>query len=283
MNKLAIIGDTCLDLTFEMAETYDFSLLSYHLQMDDRHLVDQVDITSREFYERMENHDVLSTGIPSIQSVIDQLDELKAEGYTQALLMCASEKVTGMRQLYEVVMSDYEGLDLYVFDTKQIASSGGLMVIYAAQMNKDGKTVDEIIEELERIKDQSNIYALFRTLKYVIKGGRLNKYVGALGTFLNIQPILRDIDGEVGIIDKVRGKKKSFTALVYYIEKALKNSDRYYLAIFSGNNDEEKEMLKKAIKTYIDKAEFFLETELSPVLGVHAGPESIGISFIKID
>lgn len=283
MNKLAIVGDTCLDLTYEMAEKYDFSLISYYIQMDDRHLVDQIDIQSRTFYQRMENHEVLSTGIPPIQAIIDRLDELKAHGYSQALLICASEKLTGMRQLYEVVKSDYEGMELYIYDSNQVASSAGLLLLYAAQMNREGRNVHEIIEELNRVKDQVHIYALFRTLKYVIKGGRLNKYAGALGTLLNIQPILRDNNGEVGIIDKVRGKKKSFIALVEHLKSSLKDSKRYHLAIFSGNNDEEITMLKEELKELIENAEFYIETELSPVLGVHAGPQSMGVSYLKLD
>ncbi|MBG9980321.1 DegV family protein [Facklamia lactis] len=283
MNKLAIVADTTQDLTFEIGKEYGIEVISYSIQMGEKHYKDQVDITTRQFYEKMENYEVLSSGVPPLQDVIDRLDQLSSDGYTQALLITSAAKLTGMRQLYEVLLNQYEDLDLFVFETSHIGSTAGLHSIYAAELRDAGKAAEEILQELERVNQKASIFALFRSLKYVIKGGRLNKYAGMIGTMLNINPLLTIQNSEITIINKARGKKKSYQSLVTAVQKELNDTSRYKLVIFAGNNDEETAELEKDLANEIKGAETFYATELTPVLGVHGGPKSVGVSILKID
>lgn len=283
MKKIAIFGDTSQDLTLDMKEKYGIEILSYQLQMGEEHYKDQVDIQSREFYERMENYEVLSTGTPNLQDAIDALDKAKAQGAEEAILITSSEKLTGMVQLYTAIASSYEGLKLHIFETDQIAAATGLQTIYAAELRDQGKTSEEILQELESIKKEkdASIFALFRTLKYIIRGGRFNKYKGMLGMFLHINPLLRAVDGEVGVIGKARGKKKSLGLLVEEVKEYIGEAKEYRIAIFSGNNDKEVAQLQELLKEEIEKAKMVIVTELTPMLGVHAGPEAIGVSLLR--
>lgn len=283
MKKIAIFGDTSQDLTLDMKEKYGIEILSYQLQMGEEHYKDQVDIQSREFYERMENYEVLSTGTPNLQDAIDALDKTKAQGAEEAILITSSEKLTGMVQLYTAIASSYEGLKLHIFETDQIAAATGLQTIYAAELRDQGKTSEEILQELESIKKEkdASIFALFRTLKYIIRGGRFNKYKGMLGMFLHINPLLRAVDGEVGVIGKARGKKKSLGLLVEEVKEYIGEAKEYRIAIFSGNNDKEVAQLQELLKEEIEKAKMVIVTELTPMLGVHAGPEAIGVSLLR--
>lgn len=283
MKKIAIFGDTSQDLTLDMKEKYGIEILSYQLQMGEEHYKDQVDIQSREFYERMENYEVLSTGTPNLQDAIDALDKAKAQGAEEAILITSSEKLTGMVQLYTAIASSYEGLKLHIFETDQIAAATGLQTIYAAELRDQGKTSEEILQELESIKKEkdASIFALFRTLKYIIRGGRFNKYKGMLGMFLHINPLLRAVDGEVGVIGKARGKKKSLGLLVEEVKEYIGDAKEYRIAIFSGNNDKEVAQLQELLKEEIEKAKMVIVTELTPMLGVHAGPEAIGVSLLR--
>ena len=283
MSKIAVMVDTSFDLTYDLAEKYGIYLVSYQLQMGDRHLKDQVDIQSREFYEVMHEYDTLSTGIPSIQEVIDTYHQVNNDGYDELIVLTSSHKMTGMRQLHEVAKEDAPNLNIHIFDTDQIASSALLLAIYAQDLVNDGLNTQEIMVQLEVAKHHSQIFALFRTLKYLVKGGRFNKYKGAVGTLLNVQPLLSIIDGEVGVLDKVRGRKKSFLAAVEKVKKYIGDSQKYRIAMFSGNNAEDITLMKEHLSQELANAELVIETELTPVLGVHAGPESIGISVLKLD
>ncbi|MGX7108053.1 DegV family protein [Facklamia miroungae] len=283
MNKLAIIADTAQDLKKDLAEHYGIELIYYQVQMGDNHYRDQIDIDSRQFYERMHDYDVLSTGIPPIQDVVNLLDQLVEQGYTQALVITGSLKLTGMRQLYEVVREQYEQLEIFIVESDYIASATGLLAIYASELKKEGKTVQEILPELEKANSQTGIFALFRTLKYVVKGGRFNKYAGIIGSFFNINPLLTILNGEIGVINKARGKKKSYLTLLEAAREKLKGAKRYKIALFAGNNNEEIAQLQKDLADEISKAETSIVTELTPVLGVHAGPQSVGVSILVLE
>lgn len=283
MNKLAIVADTTMNFTFEMAEAHGVTLVPYYLQLDDQHLRDQVDITSDQFYRVMERKKILSTGIPSVQEVTDVLDTLKKQGYTHVLCLVSSEKLTGMKNLYEVIKSDYQGLDILVYDTEHIAMSAGLLTMYAGYLNQEGVERNAIVDELDRVKPQTHIFALFRTLKYLVKGGRFNKYKGMLGTFLNVQPLLTAVDGAIEVADKLRGKKKSLLGLVDRVKSTIGSAKTYHLVLFSGHNPQELAQVRAYLSDEIAGAQACFQVELTPVLGVHAGPGALGAAVLVLD
>lgn len=283
MSKIAVMADTSFDLTYDIAKKYEIYLVSYQLQLGNSHLKDQIDIQSHEFYDVMNEYETMSTSIPSIQEVINSYQEIGQKGYKDLIVLTASHKVTGMRQLHEIAKVDVPELNIHIFDTDQIASSALLLAIYAKELVDQGKSPEEILEELHYRKQETKIFALFRTLKYLVKGGRFSKYKGAVGTLLKVHPLLTFIDGEIGVVDKVRGRKKSFVSLVTKVKEYINDSQRYRIAMFSGNNSKEITLIKTHLKEELAKAEMVIETELTPVLGVHAGPESIGISVMKCD
>lgn len=188
-----------------------------------------------------------------------------------------------MKNVYETVKSYDLKIDFKIYASNQIAASAGLLAIYAAMLRDMGKTSDQIIVELKEKEPSASIYALFRTLKYVVKGGRFNKYKGLIGAFLHINPICHMDNGEIQIVDKVRGKKKSLDALTRVTKEEIANSKDYMLVVFSGNNKDEIDSLKENLEDEIRNAKVFLETVLTPVLGVHAGPGCIGTSVLKLD
>lgn len=285
MNKIGIIADTSQDLTFELGEKYDIEILSYHVQLGNRHYKDLIDIGTREFYQTMGNYDTLMTGIPSVTDLEEKLNKFRDEGTKDILIFVSSDKLTGLEALAGTVKSYYKGLNIHIYQTRQIGSSAGLFSIYAAELRERNYTLDQIVQELDRIKSKENvnIMALFRTLKYIVKGGRFNKYKGMVGMFLKINPVLRLIDGSIEVVDKVRGKQKSLKVLADTIKDDLKDAKKYKIVLFSGDNDEEIQDLKELLKAEIDNAEMYLETELTTVLGVHAGPKSIGVSYMILD
>lgn len=283
MKKLAIFGDTSQDLTYEIGEQFGIEVLPYYIQMGNENYKDLEEMTSKKFYETMGNYDNLSTGTPPPQDITNKLDEVKERGYEQVLVITSSEKLTGMYALFGTMRSYYEDLDIHLFDTNQIGGGAGIFTVYAGQLNQEGKSLEDILEELNRVRNQVRLYALFRTLKYLVKGGRFNKYKGMIGTLLNINPLLTTEDGEIIVKSKVRGKKSSLSAMIRTVKEEIGDSKRYRLIIFSGQNPEEVKILKDSLKEEIENAEHVLETEFTPVLGCHAGPNSIGVGTMRLD
>ncbi|CDZ74293.1 EDD domain protein, DegV family [Peptoniphilus sp. ING2-D1G] len=284
MKRIEIIADTTQDFTYELADRFGVQLLSYYIEMDGKYYKDLEDINSKEFYKVMQNYEQLSTGVPPVKDVTDLLDELKSEGVEDVICITSSSTVTGMTALYHTVKQSYEGLNIHIYETKHIGATAALMTIRAAELRDAGKSIEEIFKELHRVNDQTKIYAIFRTLSYVVKGGRFNKYKGMIGNFLKITPLLsQDDSGAVVPLEKIRGEVKSLKVFIEAIRKEVGESKKYRLIIFSGDNEREKEILKENIKDLIEKADLFFETELTPVLGVHGGPGAIGCGIMKLD
>ncbi len=284
MKRIEIIADTTQDLTYELAERFGVRLLSYYIEMDGKHYKDLEDISSKEFYKVMKNYECLSTGVPPVKDVVDLFDQLKSEGVEDIICITSSSTVTGMATLYHTVKQSYEGINIHIYETKHVGATTALMTIRAAELRDEGKNIKEIFKELDRVNDQTKIYALFRTLSYLVKGGRFNKYKGMIGNLLKITSLLsQDDSGAVVALDKIRGEVKSLKVFTEAIIKEVGESKKYRLIIFSGDNEREKEILKESIKDLIKGADLFLETELTPVLGVHGGPGAIGCGIMRLD
>ncbi len=285
MNKIGIIADTSQDLTFEIGKNYGIEVLSYHVQMGDKTYKDLIDLQTREFYETMESYETLLTGIPSLTDLEEKLDLLKSQGKEDVIILVSSSKLTGLEALAGTVKSYYEGLNIHIFQTDQIGSSAGLFSIYAGELVERNYSLDQILQELTRIKEkkQATIMALFRTLKFLIKGGRFNKHKGMIGMFLKINPLLKLIDGGIEVIERIRGKQKSLKTLSDLVKKDLKDAEKYKIVLFSGDNEEELKDLRVLLEEEINRAETYIETELTTVLGVHAGPKTIGVSYMILD
>lgn len=192
------------------------------------------------------------------------------------IAVTTSSLLTGMYDVYGMARSEVRDLNIHLFDTESVASGAALFAIHASELRKEGKAPEEILRTLEEDKKNLHIYAVFRTLTYLVKGGRFNKYRGMLGNFLHIHPLFCMQNGAMEVAERIRGTKKSLKALADKIRKDIGSHPSYKLIFFSGDNREEIAELRELLKAEIEHAKEFLETELTAVLGVHAGPGAIG-------
>lgn len=283
MSKIAIFGDTSQDFTQDLAKEYGIECFSYQIQMDEAHYKDQVDIESELFYKKLPEHEILKTGTPAPIDIIEKLEQMAREGYTDIIMITSSVKLTGMYNLYATHGREYEGMRLHLIDSENIASGAALLSIYASKLREQGLSAEQIVLKLQQKKGSVGIYAVFRTLSYLVKGGRFSKYKGMLGNLLNIMPLLELQDGLLELKDRHRGKAKSLDALKNVAVQEIRKHKRYWFVIFSADNRKEAELLKDKMRAEIEGAELFLETQLTPVLGVHSGPGALGISVLGLD
>ncbi|MDF2911841.1 MAG: Fatty acid-binding protein, partial [Sporolactobacillus laevolacticus] len=169
-------------------------------------------------------------------------------------------------------------------DTKNIAIGSGFCSIYAAQLVEKQVGFEEIVKNVEEKIKSSHIYYSLQTLHYLVKGGRIGRVEGLLGSILQIKPIIScDETGIYYTVEKVRGRKQSINKLMELVQEKLKDKKNYYLAICHGYAQEEADKIKEKMQPYIDKATLFVEGQISPALGVHTGPGLIGIGYFDLD
>ncbi|MGB4438227.1 MAG: DegV family protein [Sedimentibacter sp.] len=281
-NKIAVLTDSCSDVPQNLLERFHIYQLSMGINYNDKSYRDRIDITPEEVYENLEN-EIPHTSLPTRGEIHEMIEKIIADGYSQIIIPIISSGLSGTYDAIKSVCEDFKNIKTAVIDTKNIALGSGFISIYATQLVEKHLSFEEIVSKIEeKIKD-SHMYYSIQTLHYLVKGGRLGRVEGMLGSLLQIKPIIAcDVDGIYYTVEKVRGRKQSINKLIEIVQEKIKDKKNYYLAISHGYAQEEADKVKEKMKSYIDNATIFMEGQISPALGVHTGPGLIGIGYFDL-
>lgn len=282
-NKIAILTDSGSDVPRYFLERYHIYQVSLGINYKDKSYHDGVDITPEYVYENLK-HEIPHTSLPSLGEIQDAIEKIVADGFNQIIIPVISSRLSGTFRAVQLVCAELEHIKTAVIDTKNIALASGFFSIYAAQLIEKNLSFEEIVTKLEAKIDQSHIFYSLQTLQYLIKGGRLGRVDGILGSVLQIKPIIScDPDGVYYTVEKVRGRKQSIQKTIELVQNKIKDKKNYYLAICHGYAQEEADQIKEKMQPFIEKATLFMEGQISPSLGVHTGPGLVGIGYFDLD
>ena len=282
-NKIAVLTDSCSDVPQQLLERFNIYQVSLSINYKNKSYRDRIDITPEEVYENFQN-EIPHTSLPTIGEIREVIEKILADGYTQIIIPVISSGLSGTYNAIKTVCDEFNNIKTAVIDTKNIAMGSGFFSIYAAQLVEKNLGFEEIVRKIEDKIKESHIYYSLQTLHYLVKGGRLGRVEGMLGSMLQIKPIIScDDDGIYYTVEKVRGRKQSINKLVEIVQNKIKDKKNYYLGISHGYAQEEADKIKEKMKAYIDNAVIFVEGQISPALGVHTGPGLIGIGFFPLD
>ena len=282
-NNIAILTDSCSDVPRNLLERFHIYQLALSINYKDKSYRDGVDITPEYVYENLKN-EIPHTSLPSIGEIQDIIKKIIADGFNQIIIPLISSGLSGTYKAVQMVCGEFDNIKTAVIDTKNIAIGSGFFSIYAGQLIEKKESFEEIVKKLERKIEQSHIYYSLQTLHYLMKGGRLGRVEGILGTVLQIKPIIScGQDGVYYTVEKVRGRKQSIQKLIDIVQEKIKGTKNYYLAICHGYAQEEANQIKEKLQSYIANAALFIEGQISPALGVHTGPGLVGIGYFNLD
>lgn len=252
------------------------------LLMDKKEYEDFVDITAEEFYDVIANNpDIdLSTSQTATGKIAEVYEEFKKEGYTDVIVVSIASKLSGTYQGAVVAAELVEGINVHVVDSRSVSEGEMYLVETAIEMIGNGIKVPVILDKLNEIRDNVNIYVLVDTLKFLVKNGRLSATSGILGSLLKIKPLLKlKKDGSLVPHEKIRTTNKARLRLLEIIKTEIqgKNVDIF---IAYTNNIEEAERMKKEL-TLDNKDQNVKIVPLTPVVGAHAGPGTLAIGYIE--
>ncbi len=282
-NKIAVItcSNSCIDY---FDNPYDISVFRSSLHLGDEIYLDYTEISAEDFYKRLiDDPDLFpSSSYMPLGQMIEILNERKARGYTQAIIITISKEMSGIYNASKIAASQVEGLDVVVFDSKTLAFPQAKMVLTAAQMAEQNKSIEEIITELEKIRNNNKVYFTVHTLDYLVKNGRLSNASGYIGNKLKIKPLLTiSKEGKVETVEKIRTFKKAVTKMMDLFFDEI-NPYEVEVFITHANNFETKDYLVSLINEKRSDIKNIHVLPLTAVVGAHAGPKTIGIGYIKI-
>ncbi len=278
MEKIRIITDSGSDLPQNFDERV--TVLPMCIRFGETEYRDGIDITTKEFYEKLIASEELPTTSLISPGVYEEAFKEAVACGEQVVVITIAGKLSGTYQSAMLAASEFPE-QVFVVDSQNVATAEQILVLRGLELMEQGKTASEIAKTLEEEREQIHIVALLDTLEYLKKGGRISSTVAFVGGVLSIKPIVTCKDGVVSMIGKARGIKSGIDFLMENIKNTSGiDSSKPIGWGYTGLTDELLEKFKK------DTGELWKEgshkiavSHIGSTIGTHIGPGAIAIAF----
>ena len=285
MREYVIFTDSTTDITPAMAEELQLEVLSLSWTMGDKTYINYLDgreMSAKDFYDRLRNGEMGTTAQlnpntfeEAFRPHLEAGKDILYIGFSSALSATFNSSVMAREQL----MEEFPDAKIYCLDSRCASMGEGLLVWYAAQQKKEGKTIDEVRDWVEANKLRLNHWFTVDDLKHLQRGGRLSATQAFAGSLLNIKPVLNvDDNGKLTPKDKVRGRKKALTALVEKMAENVEAPEEQVIFISHGDSLEDAEFVASLVRERWQVKDIFLNT-IGPVIGSHSGAGTIALFY----
>jgi DegV family protein with EDD domain len=271
-----VVTDSTCDIPAELIEEFDIKVVPIYVMFGQEMYRDRVDMGTDEFFDRLVHNNVHpTTSVPSPKDFADVYNELAKE--TDEIIsihLTSKESGTYNSACLGKELVENENCRIEIIDSLSISMSLGMLVIAAAREAKAGATLEQITEMVRHNVPKLHLMILVDTLKYVIRGGRLNKASGLVGTVLRVRPLLTLKEGDLSPVGVTRTKAKAIERLYSFARGFSKVKD---VAVAYTTEPEEAQSLLDRLKEAFPEATSYL-ARVGPSLGTHAGPGAMGVA-----
>jgi DegV family protein with EDD domain len=279
MSNIAIVTDSTAYIPDDLIEKYDLHVVPQVLIWGEETFEDGVDILPDEFYARLANASVMpSTSQATPATFLKLYGELVPQG-SQILAILISEKLSGTIPSAVQAREQFPEATIEIVDSTTTAMALGFQVLAAARAAQDGASLAECKALAEKARQHTGVVFAVDTLEFLHRGGRIGGGSRFLGTALNIKPLLEVLNGRVEAIERVRTRKKRLERLLELTEERIAGRTPLRLATLHANAAEEAQELLEQANARFGADETML-TEVSPVIGTHAGPGTVGLAYM---
>lgn len=285
MGKIAIVTDSNSGITQDQGRELGVYVLPMPFYINDVMYLEGITLSQEEFYRRLEKDEPISTSQPSPAEVCGLWDNLLKEN-DEVLHIPMSSGLSASCETAMGLARDYDGR-VQVVDNQRISVTQRQSVLDAVNLVKAGRKAAEIKEILETEKMESSIYITLETLKYLKKGGRITPAAAAIGTVLNLKPVLQIQGGKLDAYAKVRGKKQAKRVMIKAMQEDLEKRFAKYvqtgeicLQVAYAGNREEAEEFKKEVQEAFPGYDIHMDP-LSLSVACHIGHGALAVACAK--
>jgi DegV family protein with EDD domain len=272
---IRVVTDSACDLPAPLVQALGIEVVPLTIRFGTQEFVDQVELSAAEFWERVERSDKLpETAAPSPGAFEARYRRLMDRGATGIVCINLSSHLSGTMQSAQVAAAAVAGeCPVQVIDSQSASMGQGNLCLTAARRAADGDSLESIVTEVVDRRDRTKLYATLDTLDHIRKSGRIGNARALLGSMLSIKPIIEIKEGIVEEVAKVRTRSKALKELA---AKAAEHRIEH-LAVLHGNAPDLEELLD--LLDPIFPRDEIITGVVGPVIGTHAGPRVIGVSF----
>ncbi len=276
MMKVAIMTDSTAYLPETLLKQHDIHVVPLSVVFDDTSYREGIDITTEEFYQKVKAADKLpKTSQPSIGEISEKLEEL-ANDYDAVISIHLSSGISGTYQAVASAGEMVVGIDVFPYDSEISCMAQGFYVLEAAEMANDGKNPDEIVKQLDHIKESIRAYFMVDDLSHLQRGGRLNGAQAIVGSLLQVKPILHFVDKVIVPFEKIRTRKKAINRILGLLEEDARRGKDMKVVFIHANNEQSAVELKNSIDPEYPNMDSMI-SYFGPVIGTHLGEGAIGV------
>ena len=277
---IKILIDSASDVEMGEAEELGIFLIPIKVRFGDEEYSDGVNLSHREFFEKLiESAELPQTSQINEFSWEEKFKELTADG-SEVIAITISSKLSGTYAC-AVKAAEKFGGKVRVVDSIQACIGERILLQYAIRLVKDGRSAAEIVKELDDKKNRIQLLAVLDTLAYLRKGGRISSVAAIAGEMLSIKPVISVVDGEVKLVGKAMGSKKSNNLLNQLVEKCGGiDFDMPYVLGYSGLSDDYlQKYLRDSELLWKGKTDNIPSSMIGSTIGTHVGPNAIAVAF----
>ena len=281
--KIALVTDSSCDLPQDELDRYQVNMIPIHLHVGRNHYLDKVTITPDQFYRLLPDAPQFPTTSQPAANDCVNLYSFLSTYYDSIISVHLSKHLSGTwntsRQAAEKVSAE-TGKKITVINSRQLSGALGLMVLAAAQDIEKGLGHDEIVEKVERMIPKASILVSVKTFDNMVKGGRVSPMKGRVANALNLKPIVAINDeGKSELYDKAFSQKGNIKKVLKIISKRLLGNKVWKYTVLHAHDPEAAAWMSGKVAEIMGKPPDYI-VDISPVVGLNAGPGAVAISFL---
>jgi DegV family protein with EDD domain len=280
---IKIVTDSTAYLPEEYVQAHDLRVVSLYVHFGAEAFREGVELSNAEFYERLKAAPELpTTSQPSAGEFHEVFQALLEEGH-EVICLTISSELSGTFNSATAAVEMLGDVPVSIVDSRSTSAGLQLLVEAAVQAVSAGHTRQDIVRELEAIKQKLHVLFVVDTLEYLQKGGRIGSAKALMGTMLKVKPILCLHDGRIEPLEQVRSKRKALHRLLELVEERMGDGNgKVQAAVINALVPEEAAQLAQQLDHRV-ACERLIVADLGPAIGTHTGPGVVGVAAYCVD
>jgi DegV family protein with EDD domain len=281
--NIALVTDSTCDLSQELIDTYQINMLPININFGENHYLDKVTLEPEQFYSLLNETDHHPVTSQINENTFVNLFSHLASHYDSVIAIHLSDKLSGTffsSQKAALKISTEFGKPITVLNSRNLSGSLGLIVLRTAQAIEKGFSHNEIVSMTEKWINNSRIFVSVRTLKYMVRGGRVSAAKGLIAKILNINPIVSlDETGKAVLFDKTFSQKANMAKVMSHIKKISNNKKIWNYIVLHANNTRAADWFSEKMETLTNMKPVSI-VNISPVIGANAGAGAASVALL---
>ena len=277
--KLAVVTDSTAFLSEDALKNPNLFVIPIPVILDGKLYNEGIDIEADQYYDLLKNsQEFPTTSQPALGEALMLYEEIGKKGYDTIISIHLSSGISGFVANLYSIKDSVSGVNIIPYDSKITSMPMGNMVETILKMNAKGCTLEEMLDQLDQIRENTNAYMIVEDLNNLVRGGRLTNGAALVAGLLKIKPVLTFDDGKIMLFEKIRSSKKAFARAEDVIGQRMREIKQpVKLYVIHANSlavaQEEKQKLQEKYPNATVEIGHF-----GPVIGTHLGEKAIGLA-----